>query len=350
MKEQAEEFRALFFDACRLRLRSDVPLATALSGGLDFERHRLHLGGARPPRRVEHAPKDWQRAFVACFIDTPYDERLYAKAVIDHTGMVPRYHDVDDHQALNNIEKVIFDHEGIYWRVYLGASSIYRAMRSAGIRVSIDGHGGDELIGGYRYFVERAIDAAAGSLDLRRYLDLRQVLAGQIGATAVSMCGGEVRRFARGQLARLRLLEALRSAVASCRSLAMWVHGSAMEPLLPPFHGPHRLYDEDADLRVVGMSPLQAMLFTWFHGSMLPTLLRVFDRASMAQGIEVRDAVHGLAIGDLLFCASGNQQGQRWLYQASVRQAMHGLLPEPIRLRTDKIGFIAPMEFGSWSR
>ena len=45
LDEQAEEFRALFFDACRLRLRSDVPLATALSGGLELERHRLHVGG-----------------------------------------------------------------------------------------------------------------------------------------------------------------------------------------------------------------------------------------------------------------------------------------------------------------
>ncbi len=35
LSEQAEQFRELFVDACRLRLRSDVPVATCLSGGVD---------------------------------------------------------------------------------------------------------------------------------------------------------------------------------------------------------------------------------------------------------------------------------------------------------------------------
>ena len=62
LEEQAEEFRALFFDACRLRLRSDVPLATALSGGLELERHRLYLaelgrrGASIMPRKTGNAP------------------------------------------------------------------------------------------------------------------------------------------------------------------------------------------------------------------------------------------------------------------------------------------------------
>jgi hypothetical protein len=86
LDEQAEEFRALFFDACRLRLRSDVPLATALSGGLDSSAVACTLAELGRRGAVAGAPKDWQRAFVACFTGTPYDERQYAKTVIDHTG------------------------------------------------------------------------------------------------------------------------------------------------------------------------------------------------------------------------------------------------------------------------
>ena len=118
----------------------------------------------------------------------------------------------------------------------LGPWALYRAMRSAGIRVSIDGHGSDELIGGYHFFVERAMEAAAGSLDLRRYLDLRGVLAGLIGGTEVSGYEGllgALRLMARGQLARLRLLEPVRAVIAGMRSLPMRVR--QYYSCFPPF-------------------------------------------------------------------------------------------------------------------
>jgi asparagine synthase (glutamine-hydrolysing) len=352
--DQAEEFRTLFFDACRLRLRSDVPLATSLSGGLDSSAVACTLAELGRRGVVERAPKDWQRAFVACFVNTAYDERQYAEMVVEHTGMVPHYYDIDDNQALPEIDKFIFDHEGISWQMWLGAWSIYRAMSRTGIRVSIDGHGSDELLGGYHFFIERGMQAAARSFDLKRYFELRAVLAGVVGGTATPIYRGavdELRLFAREQLARVGLLKPVRVAATSLRKLSMFATDSpsdAAKELLPRRNLPFRLYSEAADLRAAGMSPVEAMLFTWFHGAFLPTILRGFDRASMAHGIEVRMPFLDWRLVTYVFALPETSKIGAGYTKRVLRRAMQGLLPESIRLRTQKIGFIAPMD--AWAR
>ena len=269
--------------------------------------------------------------------------------------MMPYYIDVDDHQALNEIEKVIFDNEAIRWTSMVGPWALYRAMRSAGIRVSIDGNGSDEQIGGYHYFVETAMDAAVRSFDLRRYLDLRNILAGLIGGTETSKyegLSGDLRLATRVQLARLRLLEPLSATVAGIRSLPKRLRGavahSSINELLSCCKCPYRLYYDAADPRVAGMSSVQAAMFTWFHGSFLPTILGTFDRGSMSHGIEMRMPFMDWRLVTYSFALPETSKIGGGYTKRVLRHAMRGILPEPIRLRTKKIGFVEPMEF--WAR
>jgi len=367
---QARQFRELFFDSCRLRLRSDVPIATALSGGLDSSAVACTLAQLRREGRVD-ANRDWHRAFVACFPGTRLDERNYAKLVIEHTGMTPIYQDMDESVAATEIEKIVFDLEGIYWVPLVGPWSIYRAMRDDGIRVSLDGHGADELLGGYHFFVERALDGMlSGQLSLRRYLDLRRVLAGLVGGSAdITRVGimGELRWYLKRELTRLGLIDHIKPAARLLNraraigrhlmqrnwnthaddgkaAVDLWSWGS----LLPAYKGERHLYDENADTRTAGRSPLEAMLFTWFHGSVLPTILRSYDRASMSHGIEVRMpfmdwrvVTYGAALPEDSKIGGGTTK-------RVLREAMAGLMPESIRLRTAKIGFTTPLD--EWMR
>jgi len=160
LQQHADEFRQLFFDSCRVRLRSDVPLATALSGGIDSSAIACTISELGRLGKAALAPRDWQRAFVACFTDTPHDEQNYARAIVQHTGMIAHYERVDEATAVKNIERAIFDIEGIFTHPAVGTWMIYRAMRANGMRVSLDGQGADELLAGYEHFVETALDAA----------------------------------------------------------------------------------------------------------------------------------------------------------------------------------------------
>lgn len=150
----AEEFTSLFDDAVRLRLRSDVPLGTSLSGGLDSS---AVLGSLRRFR-----PDGELHAFTASFPGTAVDELTRAREVADRLGAT--IHPVplvaDDLDA--GIEPLIRAHEGP-----VGSSSVfaqYRVMEEArcqGITVLLDGQGADETWGGYdKYWAASVIDQA----------------------------------------------------------------------------------------------------------------------------------------------------------------------------------------------
>ena len=352
LRQHADEFRHLFFDSCRVRLRSDVPLATSLSGGIDSSAIACTISELGRLGKASLAPRDWRRAFVACFTDTRHDEQNYARAIVQHTGMAAHYEKVDEATAVKNIERAIFDIEGIFAHPAVGTWMIYREMRANGMRVSLDGQGADELLGGYEHLVETALDAAmTSSFNFSRFSDLRMVLRGFAGDDIeragnlreikwlLKQLSGKTKRLLRHELNRVSLLKPLRAVRASIRGA---------RPLLDLYLGPRRLYYAEADSRTWGMTPLQAALFSSFHGSMLPTLLRQFDRASMAHGIETRMPFMDWRLVTYGFSLPETSKIGGGVTKRVLRMAMQGLVPDAIRLRTNKIGFVSPID--AWKR
>ena len=115
LEEQSEQFQELFYDACRIRLRSDVPVGTCLSGGLDSSSVICALAGIRDDdREGEHVRRtsDFQRAFVATYPGEPKDELRWAEQAIDYTGSQRRIAPVSSEFAVENLHKFAYDYEG----------------------------------------------------------------------------------------------------------------------------------------------------------------------------------------------------------------------------------------------
>ena len=99
-------------------MRSDVPIGTALSGGLDSS---SVISGMRyihdKENTGERLASQWQNAFVATYPQgSVIDERVYADQVIERTGAKPFYCKITPDMYLENFEKILFQYEEISQR------------------------------------------------------------------------------------------------------------------------------------------------------------------------------------------------------------------------------------------
>ena len=352
---QVEAFRALLFDACRLRLRGADLLAVEQSGGLDSS--AIAGSVAQLASERGEAPSTRFHAFIARFVGTPYDEGKSARLVADHAGITAREECIDDHSALENIEQVIFDHEIIFTSPRIGPWSLYRAIRRSGICVSLNGNGCDDLLGSDPDDLESDLRAAAARLDLRRWRELRVVLGGLDDGIArhSSTVAQAMRRLALREMRRLGLLRPVWTGLAQGRAMISGLRRSAILGRSPPARSVNSLMRLDAaprdaeplDRRFASMPRHQARHITDFHAANALYLAN-FDRSSMAHGVQLRMpfmdwrlATFALALPE----ASRNGAGYT---KRILRHAMDGLMPDAIRLSTAKLGFVSPLD--QWSR
>jgi len=156
--EQVEQFRELFLDACKIRMRSDVPIGTALSGGLDSSATisaMAHLSNGQ----IDYGKKDWQHAFVASFPGTPLDESKYAKMVTDHIDIEATYININPLKHWDNLEEYFYKFEELYITSPIPMLMTYSGVKQFGATVTLDGHGADELFSGYGHLLEALWDS-----------------------------------------------------------------------------------------------------------------------------------------------------------------------------------------------
>ena len=147
-EEQVERFREFFMDACKLRMRSDVTIGTALSGGLDSSATIAAM--ANLSKNNNSYSTDWQHAFVASFPGTPLDESHYAKMVTDHLGIGATFVDIEPLKHWDKLEDYFYLFEDLYITSPLPMIMLYESVKANGVTVTLDGHGADELLSGYQ--------------------------------------------------------------------------------------------------------------------------------------------------------------------------------------------------------
>ena len=87
-------------------------------------------------------------------------------------------------------------------------------------------------------------------------------------------------------------------------------------------------------------------LYEDFHFTILPSILRNFDRCSMAHGVEIRVPFMDWRLVCQAFSLPSSSKLGQGLTKLILRRAMVGLMPTAVLMRTTKVGFSSP--FVDW--
>jgi len=315
--KQVEHFRELFLNACRIRMRSDVPIGTALSGGLDSSAIicGMHHIVSQNNSAQDRIASEWQKAFIMTYPDTRIDEREYADEVVNRTGVHPVYCTADANSYLDNFAEVLFHLESVS-DIHLGPWQVYKAQRENRVVVTLDGHGGDEALGGYPWYIASALSDSVSRFDFLRTLSLVSILKGLDPFPGENFYLKSSQKFLAPQINK-KTNPWLRQQSAAFIS-------PALEADLP------FLKNKDA---------LFKKLYIDFHFTQLPTVLRNFDRLSMAHGVEIRAPFMDWRLVTFMFSIPSASAIGGGFTKRILRDALKGILPESVRTRTKKLGF-----------
>lgn len=340
--EQIEHFKELFADACRIRLRADVPIGTLLSGGLDSSSILCMIAhdrrSATSGNALERLTPDWQRAYTAEYPGLSADETEYAQAAADKAAISPvkiRPTITDLPMMINRLiqmQDVPID-AGL-----IAVHAVYASVAEHGTQVTLDGQGADEYLSGYS-----VIPAACDYLLLGRLYELDMTIRHQTEMTTAT--GGYFRVLKevirQVQRERFPLRTAFRSFIGKPPRLAKPItpYGVTLPALREEASNP--LKGPQMQLK----SFLARSSFTALYQAPLPSILRKYDHAAMASSVESRMpfldwrlVTYGFAL-PLAMKVSGGFS--KWV----LREAMKGIIPEKVRLRRSKFGFPVPEEW-----
>src|SRR5213083_417346 len=153
-RERVEGLRTLLAQTTRRYLVSDVRVGSCLSGGLDSSTVVGLMGKIR--REQPDAAKalgDRFHTFTACHEDRAFDERDYALAVAEAVGATPHLAFPSPEDFWEKFERIAWHQDMPFGELtYYAQRRVMQAAKEAGVKVLLDGQGGDEVFGGYAKF------------------------------------------------------------------------------------------------------------------------------------------------------------------------------------------------------
>jgi asparagine synthase (glutamine-hydrolysing) len=326
----------LLADSISFHLRADVPIGSYLSGGLDSSIVASLASTTHGPGMM---------GFTGRFAMPGYDEGRYARSVAEDRGFELHEIEIGPEDFVGRMGEVVYHLD--YPVAGPGSFPQFMVSELAAQhrKVVLGGQGGDEIFGGYvRYLIAYFEQCIKGAIDGTMHSGNFVVTYESIIPNLETLREYKplLREFWRDGLfddldARYFRLIDRAPGLGDEIDWAQLGEYSPFETFREIFHGPN----------VKKESYFDSMTHFDFK-TLLPALLQVEDRVSMAHGLESRVPLLDHPLVELAATMPADVKFKDGHLKHVLKTAFDQVLPEPVRKRRDKMGFPVPLQ--EWLR
>lgn len=332
-----EQYRYLLSDSVRLRMRSDVPTGTMLSGGLDSTaiaslicEHRdnegpiLGTAGAEGLRAFHHA-------FTACWPGSSMNEEARVEKLSSDFGLTLHKSFPTAESTLALLPKIAsLLEEPFETPVAIVQYQLMEKAKEQGIKVVLNGHGSDEVIAGYPgtvvpVFLASLLTSGRFSTYRRERRMFRETGEWRSSRIALEIVRGMMsNRLRQWMDDNYRLMSSARLGIFEDLRYYRSAH--------------------DLELRSMGdhFSPLNKVLWRSFSQGLVPKWLRMEDRMSMAHSVESRLPFMDYRLIEFAFGLPDDAKLRDGYTKYILRRTMTGRLPDDLITDRRKQRFSTP--------
>lgn len=250
---------------------------------------------------ASHINKNWQNVFVASMPGTLIDETQYAEMAAKYIGLDIEKVMITAHITASKLLEYMYICEEPYITSPIPFMQVYGNIAKKGIKVTIDGHGADELFGGYEF------DLFYAALEVKDDINaLKEILKTYNDMT-----------------------------LKECRV--------TFEQLLDKIENIHKIFNNNDNEKKNVLGIFNKKLYEESHEVTLPTLLRCYDRYSMGNSLEIRMPFLDHRIVSFAFSIPLKAKINRGYTKKIVRDMAAPFMSKEVIYRKLKIGFNSPM-------
>lgn len=304
-KDAQERFKELLNDAVKIRLRADVPVGIAVSGGLDSS----SIFVLAHKQLKEQGKEKNLRTFSATFPNNKVDESTHIHNLLKHYDCIKHEVNPLDYFSVEDLRRHLFQHD--YPSTTASFYSDYclsRLTSQHNVKVLLNGQGADEIFAGYHHHFYKYAASLLRNLKFAYYNE-------QVNAYS-SVKGISLEKIKRAVYSDVKLILKQKLGIKikdNFSAKSDWLYAKNLDELM-----------------------LVDMLQT-----AIPNFLTSNDRNTMSFGVESRHPFMDFRLVEFGFSLPDEYRINNGFQKLIMREAMNEL-PEEIRWRKDKMGFVTP--------